>query len=291
MLEVHLLGPFRLVSGRRELAAFPTRAAKLLFSYLVLHRTRRHPRELLASLLAGNSPDRVARRKLRQELWRIRATLAQDEGRAADLVEADGQRIGIDANAQLWVDTEEFERALRRADACDPDDERVGALFEVAYELYTGALLEGEYAGWCLIEQDRFRAMHHEAAGRLVAWHANRGAWPRALQRARDVLRYDPLAERVHRQIIALRFLAGDRPGALRQYAECRRILDCELSVEPMASTTNLVEAVRGGDRSAALRALGLSTDRIPANLPSRVEARSPSTRRDRRTPETAPGT
>lgn len=291
MLEVHLFGSFRLIRAERELPPFPTRASKLLFSYLVLHRKRSHSRDVLASLLAGDSSDRVARRKLRQELWRIRATLAQGEDCDAELIEADGRWIGIDPKAMLWVDTEEFELALRRADACDADDERFGALFEIAYELYTGALLEGEYAGWCLIEQDRFRAMHHEAAERLVLWHASKGAWLRALRRARDVLRYDPLAESVHRQIIALHFLAGDRPGALRHYAKCRRILQDELSVEPMDSTVNLIKDVRRGDRSPVLCVLGLPIAHTPTDPPPRIDARSPATRRDRRRPEAAPGT
>jgi DNA-binding SARP family transcriptional activator len=253
--EIHLLGSFRLVYRSRDLPPFPTRASKLLFSFLALHRTRRHSRDALAALCWGDCPDREARRKLRTELWRLKQTLAAATDHD-DYIRVSQNWVGFDVSRPHWLDVEAFERCVRGVDGLDRDDPGVPALLEAASALYAGEFLEGEYASWCLIEQDRLRALRLDVLERLFETHIRGEQWDRALRHGRELLRHDPLLEHVHRRVMALHYLAGDRPRALRQFERCRAILQEELSVEPMHRTRELYEALLAEDTGRLLRSL-----------------------------------
>ncbi len=246
-LEIHLLGSFRLVYDDRVLPAFPTRSAKLLFSYLVLHRGRSHSRETLAALCWGDRDEREARRRLRTELFRVRRTLAK--GTKFDgYLEVEQNWVGFDDRNPFWLDVDAFERRVRAADKLARDDPQAEPLLEEAASLYEGELLEGEYEAWCLIEQDRLRALRLEVLERLLGLHIRRGRWRRALRCGRELLRHDPLVEHVHRRIMALYYLSGDRPRALRQFKTCKTVLSRELDVDPMRRTIELHDALRTED-------------------------------------------
>lgn len=265
-LEIHLLGSFRLIYAARPLPPFPTRAAKLLFSYLALHRRKEHAREALSAMLWGDCLEREARRKLRTELWRMRQTLAEGVPGVEFLV-IHQNWVGLDSTQSLWIDVEEFERQIRAAERLRPDDPLLPTLLEEAAGLYSGDLLEGEYESWCLVEQDRLRALRLEVLERLLEIHISHKRWNHALGCGRKLLRHDPLVEHVHRQMMALHYLAGDRPRALRQFETCKEVLERELSVRPMHRTIELYEALRSED-TARLRALIGMAPEPPRELP-----------------------
>jgi len=59
------------------------------------------------------------------------------------------------------------------------------------------------------------------------------------------ILRYDRAREQTHRQLMHLKYMAGDRTGALRQYERCAAALQEELSVKPERRTKTLYEQIR----------------------------------------------
>jgi DNA-binding SARP family transcriptional activator len=54
----------------------------------------------------------------------------------------------------------------------------------------------------------------------------------------------DELAEDVHRQLMILHVLAGDRPAAIQQYKRCATVLQRELGVDPLPETKAVYEAM-----------------------------------------------
>ena len=58
------------------------------------------------------------------------------------------------------------------------------------------------------------------------------------------MLELDVWREEVHRELMRLLVLSGQRSAALMQYERCRRILDEELSVQPAAETRQLYEQI-----------------------------------------------
>ena len=59
------------------------------------------------------------------------------------------------------------------------------------------------------------------------------------------ILVFDRASEHTHRQLMRLKYLSGNRTGALRQYESCTAALDEELSVKPAQSTSALFEQIR----------------------------------------------
>lgn len=129
---------------------------------------------------------------------------------------------------RYWLDVDEFEKKLSmpQVRASEPDASHLNReLFDnltSAVELYQGELLEGCYEDWCLYEQQRLQELYLSALTRLMACHRSRGAYEEAIRCGQRVLSYDPLLEEVHREMMRLHCLAGNRGTALRQYRICQ---------------------------------------------------------------------
>jgi DNA-binding SARP family transcriptional activator len=246
-LCIRLFGSMELSRGGRRLPPFPTRKARSVFCYLLLHAGRMHPRDVLTGTFWGDHADAAARRQLSTELWRIRRVLAADLDAVALRVEEDA--VGIQLHARTLLDTAAFEQTLRPAAHRPPEQltsEQAGAL-EEAVALYRGDLLQEVYDDWCVYERDRLRALALDALFRAMRYHLLRRNWGAALEHGQRLLDADPLNEPVHTAVMHCHFGSGNRAAALRQYASCQRLLREELDVAPMPETVAVYERIRAG--------------------------------------------
>jgi DNA-binding SARP family transcriptional activator len=255
-LRIHLFGGLDLFRGSRALPAFATQRAKGLFAFLAFHHGRPYAREVLMGRFWGDRPQSTARKCLRTDIWRVRQVV--EEGGCDACLRVKNDEVGFDADSDHWLDVREFERRLAQVPEGDehPLTPCTAALLAEAVELYRGDLLEGIYDDWCLFERERLRLRFLDALERLMAWHARHGAWLQASLHAQRLLSHDPLREHVHRDLMRFLAYAGDRPGALRQFATCERLLLRELELEPMEETAALAEEIRAGTLRAPLREL-----------------------------------
>jgi DNA-binding SARP family transcriptional activator len=81
-------------------------------------------------------------------------------------------------------------------------------------------------------------------------YHGHQGNYQRGLEYGHRILLLDPTRERVHRQMMMLHWLAGDREAALSQYRLCHDTLQAELDLKPVQETQHLYETIL---RSAVL--------------------------------------
>ncbi|HEX6749585.1 MAG TPA: BTAD domain-containing putative transcriptional regulator [Longimicrobium sp.] len=250
ILHVYLFGGFRVT---RELgsAEIPlSRAAQALLSYLVLNRHRRHPRDVLAALFWGDSPEERARACLATALWRLRRALGPVDGTGESwIVVAPSGEVAFNGGEACLVDATELEGCVRAALSCPPHALTPAAAdaLERALELYAGELLEGMYQEWAQRERDRFRHLYHDGAWHLMRALAQRGQWERCAAWGERMLRGDPLREDVHRELMRAYAAAGCRALAVLQYRRCREVLRQELGVDPAPETTALFRSLAGG--------------------------------------------
>lgn len=255
MLVVQLFGHFRLSMGGEPLPFNAPPKTLPLLAYLLLHRNGPVPRQSLSFLLWPDETEETARANLRRHLHWLRQSLpAPAESRPWLLNDAKSLQWNLEANYRL--DVAEFERLSAAED---------GLL--QAVELYQGDLLSDFYDDWILNERERLRERFFECLNRLVQRYRLQRAYPQAIAFARQWLTHDPLREDVLRQLMALRYEAGDRAGAIEEYETFRQRLYAELGVGPMVETIALFEA--------ALRqeSLPQSTETPPlsASLPAPV--------------------
>jgi DNA-binding SARP family transcriptional activator len=249
-LRVSLFGKFCLQRAAQSIPQLDSCKVQELFCYLLLHRTRPHPRELIASLLWGDQTTSRSKQYLRKALWQLQSTLGcEDEADDRRLLLINAEWIEINANAELWLDVSLFETAYATTQGIPGAqlDRTQADSLAAAIDLYQGDLLEGWYQDWCLIERERFQQMFLSALDKLMHHAEHHQTYEAGLAYGAQILRYDRAREHTHRALMRLYYLAGDRTGALRQYERCVRALNEELGVPPAEQTQSLYEQIRSG--------------------------------------------
>jgi DNA-binding SARP family transcriptional activator len=275
MYDIKLLGPGQLYYAGNALTGFPSQQHCLLFYYLLLNRQVPHTREQAASVFWGDSPSSIARKNLRNTIWKLNQAFQSVGASLEDLITVQEDFIAFTGTESYRLDIDEFEAALRCS--LDQSNQELSAeqvsLLEAAVELYKGDLLEGVYEDWCLYERERLRLAFLKILIRLMDHHSHAGNYEHGLDYGQRILSLDPTREKVHRQVMMMHWLAGNRESALLQYRSCCEVLQAELSLKPGQETQNLYETILRSSSSPDRRAMetaAFSKDHpmLPAGLP-----------------------
>ena len=234
--EVPVLGVSLFGHARFTLdgAAFPMatpRKTLQFLAYLLLHRDAAVGRDYLSFLLYPDDEEESARTKSRASLYDLQRVLPPAP--AGHWIVLDGNSVRWNPAARVRLDVDEFENAL-----ADP------LRLEEATSLYAGDLLATLYDEWLIAPRERLRGAYVGALARLITQARRKLDYPSAIAYARRLLEVDPLREDIARKLIALRYEAGDRAGALEEYVRFESRIRDELGVDPMPETTALRNAV-----------------------------------------------
>jgi DNA-binding SARP family transcriptional activator len=196
----------------------------------VLNRDRVIARETLAETLWAEHRGDV-RKTLRQALWQVQSALSSAVHPST--VQADNEFVGLHPNARIDADVSQIEAAhqLLHVSKGDLLNDAVAAALRDASSLYRGDLLTSSYTNWCLVGRERFRAMYLAILEKLMANAEATENIDEGLWYGEQILRHHRTSEHTHRRLMALRYLSGDRTGAMRQYKSCARALAEDLDV------------------------------------------------------------
>ncbi len=268
-LRVRLFG-YPKMECAGETVTVPRRKAVALLAYLAVTQSA-HSRDALAALLWPEQESSRAYALLRNALWLLNQTPL------GDWITSTRHMIGLRLESGLWIDVIEFRRALSPCRShshpgitlCD----RGAAQLEDAVALCSDRLLAGfvvddsrSYEEWQYSEADVLAEELMGALDALADHFEQRGQLDRALAHAQRQLATQPLHEAAHRRAMRLRAAMGDRAGALRQFDECARLLQQELSLAPCEETLSLAEAIRTSAAGAA--PVRIPTASEPTSLP-----------------------
>ncbi len=232
MLRIHLFDQPHLDDDTGPLKFSAPPKTLPLFAFLLLHAAQPVERKTVAFTLWADESEVDARANLRRHLHYLRRVLPPAPENTPWVL-SDAETLQWNPHADFWLDTAEFEKLAtdseHRADAV---------------ALYAGDLLANVYDDWIFYERERFRNLYFATLHQLILTHRACGELAQAIAYANQLLTADPLREDTLRQLIALRYQAGDRAGALDEYARFVRRLETELNVTPMPETIALYEAV-----------------------------------------------
>ena len=266
-ITITLFGKFGARRGGKAILDRTGRKVQELVAFILLHPNRQHRREAIASILWPESDREQGLKNLRQTLWVLHRELPF-EPKAESILVQEPEWLGIGSLRGVRVDTVAFEDAYRQYVSAPVDKEEPLA---GAVKLYRGSLLEGWHPSWCVIERERFREMYFSMLGKLMHYHENRNEYDLAISYGLLALQQDPAKEVVLRTLMRLRYLAGDRTGALRQFDRCRESLRRELDVDPAKDTLELYEEIRS-ERRGSIEASEASPRTTPLVSPPRLE-------------------
>jgi DNA-binding SARP family transcriptional activator len=254
MYDIKLLGLGQVYYDGKAIPGFPIQQHCLLFYYLLLNRQIPHTREQVASVFWGDDSSAVARKNLRNTLWRLSQAFQSVGASIEDLITIQEDYICINETNIYQLDIEEFEEASRFSldhsnHELNPDQV---SLLESVVALYKGNLLEGVYEDWCLYERERLRLAFLNILIRLLDHHSRNGSYEHGLEYGQRILALDPTREKVHRQIMMIHWLAGNRESALQQYRACCEVLKMDLGIKPGQETQHLFETILSSSSSSA---------------------------------------
>jgi DNA-binding SARP family transcriptional activator len=247
VLAVQCLGPFCVMHGERRLEPWPSRRAKAVFKYLVVHRERPVAKETLMDVFWPDTGVSAARNNLNVAVHSLRRFLRDAHTEVSHVVFRDGSYL-IDPALPVWVDAAEFERL---ADAGE-QHERAGRLPEAvrdlhaAEALYQGGLFDDDpYEEWMLARrrelQDRYVGVLERLGELYRVARDDRGC----LDVARKVVAVEPFREAAHRELMRCYARQGQQHLALRQFLDCAAALQDVLDTRPEPQTLELYERIR----------------------------------------------
>jgi DNA-binding SARP family transcriptional activator len=245
-LRFQLLGKFLAQRNQQKLPGLEAGKEQELLCYLLVHRNRPHAREALASLLWANTSTDRSKKYLRQALWHLASALVENDGDPR-LLQIEHDWVQLNLHAGIWVDVAVFDHAATAAQgvAGAQLDSTTLTMLKEAVALYKGDLLEGWYQDWCLFERERFQNTYFLILDKLMAHAAAHGDYEAGQTYGATILSYDRASEVTYRRLMKLRYEAGDRTGALRQYQRCVTALHEELGVKPERRTQQLYEQIK----------------------------------------------
>lgn len=247
LLAVHCLGPFRVYHEDRCLGPWPSRRAKSLLKFLVLHRDGPVPKEVLMDRFWPDAAPAAARNCLNVAVHGLRRFL-RDAGLDGGLVRFEEGCYLLGDEAGVWVDVEEFRRLAASAARREREGDVAGAIhdLEAAESLHRGALFEDDpYEEWTLPHQREVADAHVQVLDRLRTHHVDAGDDAAAASACRRLLAVEPWREDVHVELMHCYERQGQPCLALRQYHECREALRAELDTVPSDMTAELHERIR----------------------------------------------
>jgi DNA-binding SARP family transcriptional activator/tetratricopeptide (TPR) repeat protein len=238
-VRITLLGQPRVLAadGSREFAL--VRKSLNVLAYLVLNRGRPTARDSVAFALFPDDDEDVARGHLRRNLSYLLSSLPP-RSETTRFVRIDGDKMVWNDAALADIDVIAFERAIAEG----RDDDAVAE--------YGGDLLPTLYEEWTNAKRERLRDDYHAALTRTIERDRSIRRFDRATATAHKLLDADPWREDIVRQLMAIRYEAGDRAGALSEFERFGARLRAELSVEPMAETFAVRDAILRGSRLAS---------------------------------------
>jgi DNA-binding SARP family transcriptional activator len=243
-LRIAVLGQFQIGFTNRTSELRLPRSSRSLLAYLLLQRRSLCSRDLLAGLFWGDYPEDKARHCLNSALWRLRQILEPDDrDKGSVLIATCTGEIGFNWESNHWLDVAIFDEQVTRL-LTKPLKETDARTLDETLLLYRGDLLEGFYDDWALSERERVRRLFLNGLAKLMYYHRDQGAFEDSLACAERILAQEPLREEIHREMMRLFLMNGQRALALRQYERCCDVLATELGIGPMEETQALYERI-----------------------------------------------
>jgi predicted ATPase/DNA-binding SARP family transcriptional activator/DNA-binding CsgD family transcriptional regulator len=240
-----MLGGFSVSVGLRDIqeGRWRLRKAASLVKLIALAPNHRMHRERIMDLLWPHMDKKAAANSLSQALHAARRTLDPGLGATSLYLASHGGQLVLCPGGQLWVDVNAFEEAA--ATACRT---REPSAYRAALDLYAGELLPGDlYEDWTEARREGLRQILVSLLVDLSALYEQRGEYDAAIGALQKAVAEEPTREEMHRNLMRLHLLSGQRGAALTQYEQLKEILSRELDAEPETQSRLLREEIRSG--------------------------------------------
>lgn len=233
-LHVRTLGVFSLQRGERPVQNWPRLSSKIIFQYLLLHRSRPVPVDELIDLLWPDSEAASARKNLHQVVTGLRHVLEPElpAGVSSRYLRVAAGTYQLALPAGSTVDDELFLDLCKRADTLQ-DREKATALYTDEY------LADNPYSEWTMAHRERLSHCYRALMLRLSSDYLDAGKLDECISTARYLCEQEPWSENAAHLLMSAYAARGERAAALRTYNSLQKCLQQELHISPRPEITS----------------------------------------------------
>lgn len=246
-LAIYFLSPFRVLLNEKPVAGWPNCKGKSIFKYLVTHRERPSPKEVLMDIFWPEVDPDAARNNLNVAIYGLRRALSKVKTDFSYVLFQDGCYL-LNPELDLWVDAEAFMAHVRTAKECEQRNDLEAAIreYRTAEALYQSEfLVEDRYENWLIATRQNFNATFLAVMNRLSCYYFEQQDYKSCVAICTRALAEDACNEELHRLLMRCYSLMGYIHLAVRQFHICREFLDRDLNLTPSRETMQLFEQIR----------------------------------------------
>lgn len=237
VLNIVLLGQFRLTMGNLPLSRWKSSKALMILKYLAANRRKGfvHREVLIEMLWPDEDPGKTGSR-FNMAMSALRKTLEPDLSPKAlsRYIERKKDRYRLFCDTRIIVDTEQFSKMLMLA-----EKEKVSPLEKLsgyleAHSIYQGAFLEEDpYEDWCVPKREKFAADYLKLLKALVKIYESKEDLAKAILYAGKIVELDPFDERMIKRLMNFHARSGNRFQIKKTYHHHEKNsqeMDCPVS-------------------------------------------------------------
>jgi DNA-binding SARP family transcriptional activator len=239
-IRVHLLGPFSLIIGGRNVASGMPGQVQTVLKYVLSQGGHPVSKDALLDLLWPETDPAVTGSRLRVLMHTLRRGVPCDALGFRDFLVLSGSNFSVNSQARLWIDVDNFEQSWHAGWRLQRSGDTAAALkeYERAEALYKGDYLEDDpYADWTLLRREALRDAYSTILTMLASMSLEAGDYTGAIIWAQKLLSQDNCREDAYRFLMMSHQRLGQTGRANHWYNMCVRTLARELGMEPSPET------------------------------------------------------
>jgi DNA-binding SARP family transcriptional activator len=245
-IAVHVLGSFRLALAGHVVETSNGGKSLRVLKYLLSHRDRPVPKEVLIDLFWPELDVDSVGRSLHQAVYTLRKTLRIGADDTQHVVFENGAYM-MNPELSVWCDLDVFESSVAAGRVAEMEGRMVDAIADLscAERCYRGDYLaDSPYEEWAIGDRERLRLQYVDLANRLADLLFDSDDVDAAVAVSQKLLRHEPCDDATHRRLIRCYGLIGQRNLVIRQY---RAYVDCAerlYGLGPSPETTALYRSL-----------------------------------------------
>jgi DNA-binding SARP family transcriptional activator len=245
-IAVHVLGPFRLALAGHVVETSNGGKSLRVLKYLLSHRDRPVPKEVLIDLFWPELDVDSVGRSLHQAVYTLRKTLRIGADDAQHVVFENGAYL-MNPKLSVWCDLDVFESSVSAGRVAEMEGRMVDAIADLscAERCYRGDYLaDSPYEEWAIGDRERLRLQYVDVANRLADLLFDSDDVDAAVAVSQKLLRYEPCDDATHRRLIRCYGLIGQRNLVIRQYRAYVACAERLYGLGPSPETTALYRSL-----------------------------------------------
>jgi len=219
-----------------SISDWKTQTSRDLF-FLFLANPKGLTKEEVGLIFWPDSTDAELKLRFKNAVYRMRRAIGPETVLFKDGFYQFNQSIDYEYDVQSFLASIETARITKN------DREKIDAL-KIAVDIYKGLYLPEIDEVWVVAERQRYLNHFIKAVEELLSLLVSNKKYESALFYCEKTLSHDSCNEEIHRIIMNVHALMGNKAAVSRQYETCVAILEKELGTEPSPQTRTLFKSL-----------------------------------------------